>query len=367
MAGDSAATIYCKACGRVNLPEFVFCPACGRRMAEPAGADPEEDRLLSKLQSYLDQRLKDAKSVEIEIAEAAATRISTWVKLFGLFAGIPLAILVATLAILGVNSFVELKNKEQAATQLVDGVAVQASNLKSQLDQYAPLKAELNSLTRRVNRLEDFTLVNPVGVPKETWNSFLNSLRAFEDYLQALGYTAAEIRTFRITVVNTPGWIFTLGNDTIEIGSSYAGSNDVLLEAYFLHVLKAQAKNMNLQSNIHDDELPWSLGIYFVCSFKNSPNFQYTKSEGLDLGKIESRHTGESLARSFWTLRQLIGAAAADKLLFTTLSNVQTNGENDIAEFSAEMQRQDARLFGSSHKAAIDRIAGNLPASISSK
>jgi hypothetical protein len=42
-------------------------------------------------------RIKQEKVVEIETAEAIATRLSTWANLLGVFVGIPLALLVKIL------------------------------------------------------------------------------------------------------------------------------------------------------------------------------------------------------------------------------------------------------------------------------
>jgi len=322
-------------------------------MGNGARIESGENRILSKLRAYLDERLKDAKAVEIEIAEAAATRISSWVKLFGVFAGIPTAILLATLALLGVTSFLELRHKEDEAAQLVGEVREKALKLKTQLDDSAIIQSRLSTLTKRVNRLENFTLATPAGVPKASWDSFLDRLYGFEDYLEGLGYVASGTRTFSIRVVDTPGQIFRIGDAAIDIDRPYIASTDVLLEAYFIHALKSQAKGILLQPDIHGEQLPWSLGVYFVCSFNNNPQFRYTQSNALDLSKEEQHHAGEPLAHAFWTLRQSVGSDIADHLLFAGLTNVRTEGGNDIAAFEGEVVSQDAKLFGASHVSAI--------------
>jgi hypothetical protein len=353
MSEETGTNAKCNRCGRTNPEAFAFCPACGQQMAERGHSELEEDRVLSKLQAYLEKRLKGAKAVEIEIAEAAATRISSWVKLFGVFAGIPAALLVATLALLGVTSFVQLQDKEKAATKQVDDVAAQASKLRNQLGEYALFQSQLSNLAKRVNRLEDFTLANPTGIPKATWDEFLSHLQGFEDHLQDLGYVSSGTRTFSIRVVDSPGRIFRLGEAAIEIDRTYITSTDVLLEAYFAHVLRSQAEGIPAQPDIRGDRLPWALGVYFVCSFNNSPQFRYTQSGALDLSKDEQRHVGEPLAHAFWTMRQTVGPDAADRLLFASLTNVQTKSGNDVAAFESEVEREDAKLFDGSHDTAI--------------
>jgi hypothetical protein len=52
-------------------------------------------------------------------------------------------------------------------------------------------------------------------------------------------------------------------------------------------------------------------------------------------------------------MRQTVGPDAADRLLFASLTNVQTKSGNDVAAFESEVEREDAKLFDGSHDTAI--------------
>lgn len=70
-----------------------------------ADAAISEASVKKLVEEYVDSKLEDRKVVEYEVAEAVAARLIGWAKIFGVCLAVPLAILVAILAVHGINGF----------------------------------------------------------------------------------------------------------------------------------------------------------------------------------------------------------------------------------------------------------------------
>jgi hypothetical protein len=82
----------------------------------PDPAAPESISLDSMISNAIAARIKDARVVEIETAQAIAERILAWAKSAAIVATIPLALLAAVLGILGFSKWTEFSEKINAAS-----------------------------------------------------------------------------------------------------------------------------------------------------------------------------------------------------------------------------------------------------------
>jgi hypothetical protein len=82
---DQTPTV-CPKCGLNNPAANRFCGSCGAVLA----STPPDEAILSvidaRVHAVLDRGPKDQKLVEIEIAQAAADRLTGWAKTFGYWA-----------------------------------------------------------------------------------------------------------------------------------------------------------------------------------------------------------------------------------------------------------------------------------------
>src|SRR5215469_9852350 len=120
-------TVECINCKAQNPTGKNFCGDCGTPLGSASSA-PYESLLRRQIQEILKEQLKDQKVIEIETSIAIASRVSEWAKLFGIYAGIPLAILILTLAFLGIKSFTDLSASIENRRKDILAVSQQAKD-----------------------------------------------------------------------------------------------------------------------------------------------------------------------------------------------------------------------------------------------
>jgi hypothetical protein len=109
--------VVCPKCQAVSAPDKKYCGDCGALLT----GDDENIRsqIEAQLQETLDARFKDQKLVEYETTLAIAARITEWAKTFAFWAGVPLALLLIVLAIIGVQKFGDFTSKiDQAIAKI---------------------------------------------------------------------------------------------------------------------------------------------------------------------------------------------------------------------------------------------------------
>jgi cyanophycinase-like exopeptidase len=132
----------------------------------PAQEYFSESSLRQQIQTTLKQQLQDRKVVEIETAEAIATRLSNWAKLLGFFVGIPLAVLTLLLGFVGIKTYNDLdktrqevvKTYEQRGKDLklqFEKVEAEVEKFKAQLTDWDQLAQKVNNLNTKVENLAD--------------------------------------------------------------------------------------------------------------------------------------------------------------------------------------------------------------------
>ena len=89
-------------CNSELFTESRFCPECGFPVTGTLDFSGYVESLIrDRINATIEERLKDTKVVEFETAEAIAKRVVGWAKLFAVVVGVPLSLLIITLALLG--------------------------------------------------------------------------------------------------------------------------------------------------------------------------------------------------------------------------------------------------------------------------
>src|SRR5258708_6826095 len=160
--------MLCPACGSESPSEKKFCGDCGAALRDlplTAVVERETERIIGA-------KLKDQKVVEVEIAQAIMSRLSEWAKLFGFFVGIPLALLALVLGFLGISTYRDFTSKVKAAkedalkslgdtTKEAARINTAYKDLSAQLEATSALAAKVDTLSQKVNKIEQAVNFKP--------------------------------------------------------------------------------------------------------------------------------------------------------------------------------------------------------------
>jgi F0F1-type ATP synthase membrane subunit b/b' len=112
----AASQITCPKCQAVSAPVKKYCADCGASLTINADIRTLID---DQIQQIIDTKFKDQKLVELETTDAIIDRITSWAKRFAFWAGVPLALFIICLAILGVQKFGDFSSKiDQAVAKI---------------------------------------------------------------------------------------------------------------------------------------------------------------------------------------------------------------------------------------------------------
>src|SRR5262249_39642638 len=112
----------CSNCKATNPDGNKFCGNCGFP-SDPAFArvkEAVEAGLANKIDEALKARFRDQKGIELETSAQIASRLTEWAKTFGLIVGIPLGILAAVLAVLGVATLADFRSKVRESEAAIE-------------------------------------------------------------------------------------------------------------------------------------------------------------------------------------------------------------------------------------------------------
>jgi F0F1-type ATP synthase membrane subunit b/b' len=125
--------VVCPKCQAVSASDKKYCGDCGAFLSDDA--ENIRSQIEAQIQATLDTRFKDQKLVEYETTLAIASRITDWAKTFAFWAGVPLALLLIVLAILGVQKFGDFTSKIDEAiakiTPVLDASIKQADDAQA--------------------------------------------------------------------------------------------------------------------------------------------------------------------------------------------------------------------------------------------
>jgi hypothetical protein len=143
----------CARCKSKNPDRNRFCGACGDPLDQNSIAlkDAAGLKLREQVQAILKDQYKDQKLLEVETAQAVATRVAEWGKLLGFFVGIPFALLVVTLGLVGIHSYSDFSSKIESAQADIGAKITDAQKLAAKLQSDgATLSGEYKKLTEQL-------------------------------------------------------------------------------------------------------------------------------------------------------------------------------------------------------------------------
>jgi hypothetical protein len=344
--------IECARCKAQNPDGKRFCGDCGGPL-DPALVTMTESMgamLREKVGDFVKEHYKDQRIVELETAQAVASRLSDWAKLFGFFVGIPTAILLLILGALGIKTYSDLSTQVEKAQKDIsvhladaqmragklkaDGEALAADYEKLRV-RFADTKAladKVEDLSKKVDVLGEKLGFTPTSrISAEAKSRLEAAFTKFQQYLGGLGYRGTS-DTISVDIRETMevGMLsyYDPQSRMMVIDSKYAEDPVILYREYGHHVL--------YPSGMPDDP-DGKLGFYYAiesglawylpCSFVNNPkpsttatSWDLTKKRSF--GDLRPEVTSamidgtEIWASAFWELRQAIGQAVVDKTLF---------------------------------------------------
>jgi hypothetical protein len=349
-------TIECPRCEAHNPDGNRFCGDCG------APLDPTfvaiKDIVRDQVNGVIKDNYKDQKLLEVETAQAVASRLSDWAKLFGFFVGIPIAILLLVLGGLGIKTYSDFASQvdkaqnevaahlqdaqERAAKLRTEGesLAQDYERLSAQFSDTKALAEQLKTLSAKVDVIGEKLGFTPTSnVSSDTKNRLEAAFDKFRQYYTTLGYrSAAETVNLDIRAkMDIAGALSYYDPDKrmMVIDAKYAEDPIVLYREYSHHVLYSSGIPKDPNSMFWSYyAIESSLAWYFPCSFVNNPK-PPTAASSWDLSKkrqfneMKPNVTSamidgtEIWGNAFWEMRMALGQEVADRILFETWFKMQ--------------------------------------------
>ena len=201
-------------------------------------------------------RIKDAKVVEVETAQAVAERLLSWAKSAAMVAAVPLTLLAIVLTVLGISNWTDFNSRIAQASKAVDAQLAAARQSAQEIGakatalqaQYAELQKRFGDVTvlagdvsalasktdvlaAKVERLETS------GLPAELRASVEQEIKNYRGYLESLGYHPPATELKVVLKPNDPGNAYYDG-ERMVFGPKLAGMPDILDHEYTFHALK---------------------------------------------------------------------------------------------------------------------------------
>jgi hypothetical protein len=344
--------VICPRCSTENNEGNAYCHACGQ-LIDPKLAAIEASlnlRLGDSIKAAIETKLKDAKILEVEVAEGVAKRLIEWGKILGLFVGVPVALIGLALTIFGIQTFAgfeaKLKEAEEKATESIkervdktlSNIDDHAKELVKNLDRKVDESPAVQQIKREVNELK-IKFNSEKSVPTDLEQRLKKALSDYQDYLKNIGFQADY--NVGVRLLNHPdendmvSAYYPIGKDgppEITLDIEFGNSPDPIFLEYTRHVL------FNNLLKARDDSPQWwdykaiesGLGRYYACSFRDQPYFArdavsstlpsdlrskgsvINRSPDWNWGNIEGATLWGALC---WEIRELLGKKRADVIL----------------------------------------------------
>ena len=379
-------SIECGRCKTANPDGAKFCAECGNSLAPQVVAFQEflDSTLRDRVKEIFDKNYRDQKVVEIETTQAIADRFLGWSKLLGVVAGIPIALLLVVLSVLGIKTYSDFTGKIDTATTKVaaqlasaeegakklkdegDSLANDYRKLRTQFADTAALGEQVKSLSAKVDVIGEKLGFTPTSkISPEAKKQLETTFAEFQNYITGLGPqgAAGPVSVDVRDKMDVPGMISYYDSDKrmMVIDSKYISDSTVIFREYMHHVLYPRKIPDNAP---YYYAIESGLGWYLPCSFIGDPNpakgvtaWDLTKKRQFaemrsDAGSALMVGT-EIWGGAFWELRQRLGQSTTDKLLFAAWFAI---GADDVkADRGASFVRKLLEL-GKPHEADIRAV-----------
>jgi hypothetical protein len=196
--------LACVHCNSENPAGQKFCGECGQPIQDSILNAQMVEAIDARIRAAIDKRLQDDTSLEIKTAQAVVTRITDWGKLFALVTAVPLTILLATLGIWGVTSFLDFRKKvDSGKAQIAEDIENARDDIKNTRSATVRLKAEVDavraelgslpsdvkSLPSKVAKLEErIGFVPTPGLTPQLKTKLKSALEGFQNYCRSIGF-----------------------------------------------------------------------------------------------------------------------------------------------------------------------------------
>jgi hypothetical protein len=306
-------------------------------------------------------RIKDAKVVEVETAQAIAERLLSWAKSAALVTAVPLALVAIVLTVLGISNWTDFSSRIAQAGKVVDAQLAAAQQSAHEIGakaitlqaQYAELQkrfgdvtalagdvsalsSKTDALAAKVERLETS------GLPAELRASVEQEIKAYREYLESLGYHPPATELKVVLQTSEPGNAYYDGKQ-LFLAPKLVSMPDILDHEYTFHALKemnpafwqAQAANWRIAA------IAQGLSEYLPCSYLGNPKYGVKAIQELgsllspelrargylrdfansrpfatdaspvvappDTPSTEPHNAGETWGGVFWDIRRIVG------------------------------------------------------------
>ena len=235
-------------------------------------------------------RIKDAKVVEIETAQAIAERLFGWAKSAAIVTGVPLTLLAIVLAILGISNWSDFRNriaegKKEIEHQLetarqkakdfsAQAIALQAqyADLKKQFGDVSTLASDVRGLADKVERLEQIQFEQSSALLPEIKAAVEKQIKEYRAYLQSLGYhlPATNVKVFLDPSLTDNAYY---DGERLVVGPKLATMPDVIFRAYTDRIIKETKPEAWDAPSWKVTAIYSGLGDYFTCNYQGDPKF----------------------------------------------------------------------------------------------
>ena len=358
-------------------------------VAAPETVSPEVQRAVDKA---IEDRLKDAKVVEVETTQNIATRLSEWAKLFGFFIGIPLALFAGILSFLGFRTYRDFVGKIAALHHGVQqnlekieressAFAEKLQKANAQLEEAATLNAQFRELTQKVDRIEKKVVrfEGTRSLTPEIEDSLQKALGEYCAYLKKVGLTIKPTIPTVVISDKTLNASYHSGNNSrIFIHPELAGCPDTALREFTHHVLQELKSEMVWRDDTAGVES--GLADYLPASFLGNPDFgkdiwpvferhnpglkvpsrNLENRDSFSLIRFEKDHQhryGTVWGGAYWELREALGREVLDRLLLAAWKEFDFEAsQSDLQVLPRALLNQDKVIASGKHAKNIRAV-----------
>jgi hypothetical protein len=356
-----AARHECPQCKSAVDDADQFCRTCGLDLRPgTAAVDAFLARAIpERIDAALKDRFRDQKVVEIETAELLAERAGKWLKLLGVFIGIPILLITAFLSFMGLKTWSNIQNVTKQAFDLQSELTGPRQQLSQITEEIGKLQTDLQTQKTTFERRQDNLEQQLKGIrsrlgfcpagenmPADFKEKTEDMLSQFIKWLQDRGfnnldthisicvYSRNTVMTQNIPIPrNSHNSLYI--NNTLYIHRDKTAASTLVLRE-FTHYVLVQA----ISADYTDTEIESAMSDYLPTSFQNSPviaeNTTYQRTLDNSLTYPEAKkdlfHRGQVWAGALWDCRQK-GQKQVDEL---TLHAWQAVGKSEASKAAKE-------------------------------
>lgn len=330
-------------CIATNTDMNAFCGACGTSLlsATPTPISPNAGSaaMHALMREEIREQLKNEELLTFHVTEAVIAKAQKW------FA-IPLGLVVALTGFFGYKTLNDFNNKIIEAQDLQkksQALKIQYEQLEHQLAESTALSERVRTLTNKVDELQSVVFRKAPSLTSDVQTLLRRKLSALQSYLVGVGFPPMRRDlTIDVNAKLGPGLpaCYLPDDNLIQINPAHLTETDYIQLNYILGLLPKAQPALAHSGKSGGLPIEYGLAMYFVCSFKDQPDFGNSARTRYSLvGKrrfnsatlqAPNRDVSTVWSETFWQLRSILGRDQADILLTKTLTSLQPSASTDI-------------------------------------